>query len=293
MRTTAAGVSTTLFAAVLAAALGGTPAALWSAAEEPRCDALAPPDLREICDRGELRVVRYGGERPPFFTRQAERWVGFDVDLGRDIAERLGVAYREDATAASFDEVVERVAAGDADLAISKLSATLGRAQRVRFTRPYLTVYQAVMVNRLSAPAGGDPFRELDAPEFEIGALDGSAYVGYARRSFPNARVTPHRDFAAMMTLLVDGGLDAVLMDSARANAWRRGNRQQLIRVRTHVDKSRRDPLAMAVGWRHTHLLAWLNLYLERIEADGTAERLYRRWFLDDAPSVPGEEEAR
>ncbi len=274
-RSPAAALAVLAWALLAAAPIAGVLAATAGA----DCEGIQPGDLRAICERGELRVVRYGGERPPFFTRVDDGWVGFDVDLGRDIAARLGVEYREDATAESFDGVVDRVVDGEADIGLSKLSATLARARRVRFTRPYLTVYQALLVNRLSVPGGGEPFAALNAPAFTVGALAGSAYVGYAESTLSRAQVRPYDDFEAMMRDVVAGEIDAALMDSARANTWRRANRQQLIHVRTTVDKSRRDPLAIAVAWHDTHLLAWLDLYLDSIRADGSAERLYRRWF--------------
>ncbi len=243
------------------------------------CERVLPLDLRKICKRGELRVVRYEGERPPFFSLKGDATVGFDVDLGRDMAERMGVRYREVAAAESFDAVVDRVADGSADLGLSKLSATLARAQRVRFSRPYLTVYQALLVNRLSAPGGGDPFQALNAPGFTVGALGGTAYVGYVRDSLAAAEVRPYADFDRMMSDVVAGTIDAALMDSARSDTWRRAHSEQLIHVRTTIDRSRSDPLAIAVAWENTHLLAWINLYLERIRSDGTAERLYQKWF--------------
>lgn len=248
-------------------------------AEGADCERVLPPDLRSICERGELRVVRYGGERPPFFFEENDAWVGFDIDLGRDMAERLGVAYREVKPAESFDAVIERVVDGSADIGLSKLSSTLVRAQRVRFSDAYLTVYQALLVNRLSEPGGGDPFEALSSGSFAIGALAGTSYMGYARESFGTAKVRPYTDFGQMMADVVSGSLDAALMDSARADRWRRENQQELIHVRTTIDRSRSDPLAIAVAWEDTHLLAWVNLYLDRIRSDGTAERLYQRWF--------------
>jgi ABC-type amino acid transport substrate-binding protein len=243
------------------------------------CEQVLAPDLKSICERGELRVARYGGERPPFFFRRDGEWVGFDVDLGRDIARRLGVGYAEDPTAPSFDAVVDRVAAGEADLAVSKLSNTLARAQRVRFSNAYLTVYQALLVNRLSSPTRGDPFEALDTSGVVVGALGGSSYVGYGESLFPQAEVRSFDDFEAMMSNVVGGRIDAALMDSARANTWRQANRESLIHVRTTIDRSRKDPLAIAVAWENTHLLSWVNLYLQRIRADGTARELYHRWF--------------
>ncbi len=256
------------------------------AAESPSpCDRLAPADLHRICSSGQLRVARYGGERPPFFTRQGggirsdtRVWVGFDVDLAHDIAKRLGVRYRM-VPARSFNHVVDLVATGAADVGLSKLSITLDRAQRVRFSKPYMTVYQTLLVNRLSAPKQEDPFEFLNRAGARIGALAGSSYIGYAGHEFPSAQIAPYDDFDSMMDDVVGGRLDAAFVDSARANTWRQENPQLLIRVRAFIAHDRRDSLALAVNWADTHLLAWLNLYLDSIRDDGWADALYRKWF--------------
>ncbi len=246
------------------------------------CDHLPPADLNRICARGRLRVARYQGQRPPFFFSDADgEWRGFDVDLAADIARRLGVEV-EPRPGVSFDEVVDLVAAGDADLAISKLSITLERSQRVRFSKPYMTVYQTLLINRLAAPHQDDPFTALDRPRFSIGALEGSSYIGYAESEFPSARVVPHDDFSQMMLDVTESRLEAAFVDSARANTWRRDNPERLIQVRAFVARDRKDLLAFAVNWRDTHLLAWLDLYLDSIRDDGTAQRFYRKWFFEE-----------
>jgi ABC-type amino acid transport substrate-binding protein len=257
-----------------------------AASESAPCDRLPPTDLRRICASGKLVVARYEGERPPFFFRAASgEWTGFEVELGRRIAERLGVAYKV-RPALSFDQVVDRVATGEADIGISKLSITLARAQRVRFSRPYMTVYQTLLINRLAAPKQEDPFTALDRPEARIGALAGSSYVDYARNEFPTAQVAEYREFDAMMEDVAESRLEAAFVDSARANTWRQSNPQRLIQVRAFVSRERKDQLAFAVNWRDTHLLAWLDLYLESIRTDGSAAELFDRWFVE---SVGGE----
>ena len=249
------------------------------------CDHLPPTDLRRICESGWLRVARYDGERPPFFTKRAgglrsdsRVWVGFDVDLARDIAKRLGVRARH-VPATSFDEVVELVAAGEADVGISKLSITLKRSQRVRFTKPYMTVYQTLLINRLSAPKQQDPFEFLNRPSARIGALGGSSYIGYANKEFPSSEVVAYDDFGALLLDVEETRLDAAFVDSARANTWRRENPERLINVRAHIARDRKDQLAVAVNWQDTHLLAWLDLYLDSIRDDGSASALYAKWF--------------
>ncbi len=285
MRTTLA-FHLAVMLAVLALAPGAAEAqAADEGAAASRCDAL-PPDLGRICANGKLRVARYGGQRPPFFFHTGDgRWRGFDVELAADIARRLGVA-AEETLAASFDEVVDLVAGGSADLAVSKLSITLERSQRVRFSRPYMTVYQTLLINRRSAPKQQDPFVYLNRPRARIGALEGSSYIGYAESEFSSAEVVPQGDLASMMTDVAEGRLDAAFVDSAQADTWRRDNPERLIQVRAFVARDRKDFLAFAVNWRDTHLLAWLDLYLDQIRDDGAAERLYAKWFTAAQPEA-------
>ena len=164
-------LSVALFAALHVA--GGPQPAGETAGASP-CDRLPPTDLKRICASGRLVVARYQGQRPPFFFRgEGGQWQGFDVDLAGDIAERLGVEYQP-RLAASFNDVVDLVADGSADLGISKLSITLERSQRVRFSKPYMTVYQTLLVNRLSAPMQEDPFTFLDRPAIRTSTRSGS-----------------------------------------------------------------------------------------------------------------------
>ncbi len=256
------------------------------------CERLTPLDLRRICESGQLRVARYGGERPPFFYRQAggirsdtRVWVGFDVDLARDIAKRLDVRFRT-VLARSFNEVVDLVATRQADVGISKLSITLDRAQRVRFTKPYMTVYQTLLINRLSAPKQEDPFRFLNRATARIGALAGSSYIDYAVREFPSATIMPYDDFGQMMEDVGESRIDAAFVDSARANTWRQDNPERLIQVRAFIARDRKDLLAFAVHGEDTHLLSWLNLYLDSIRDDGSADELYSKWFAHRTPAV-------
>ena len=138
----------------------------------PPCDDIHPADLKRICRSGRLAVSRYDGQRPPFFFETAEgEWDGFDVDIARDIAARLDVEYQT-VLATSFNEVVAKVADRSADIGISKLSATLERSKKVRFTHPYMTVYQTLLVNRLAAPKQQDPYRFLNRPEVRLGARE-------------------------------------------------------------------------------------------------------------------------
>ena len=96
-----------------------------------------PPGIRSIKERGTLVVAVADLERYPFFyLDQDGALVGADIDLARAIGQALGVAVEFNRSVATFDGVVDLVARGEADVAISKLSVTLDRALRVRFSNP-------------------------------------------------------------------------------------------------------------------------------------------------------------
>ncbi len=95
--------------------------------------------LEKIREEGTLRVAT-----EPFFPPQEfidsnlngqERFVGSDVELARLIAERMGV--KLEIVPMEFTEVLNAVADGSCDLAISGLSYTPQRAAMVELSRGY------------------------------------------------------------------------------------------------------------------------------------------------------------
>lgn len=111
-------------APVAAAPPAATPAGL---VQMPDGRLLAP-EFARIVTRGELVVAVLGVDQPPFFESRNGELAGVDIDLANEIAKKLGVAVRFNREAATFDGVVQLLATGRADLAVSKLSRTLPRA---------------------------------------------------------------------------------------------------------------------------------------------------------------------
>ena len=82
---------------------------------------------------------------------------GVYIALAKDIAAKLGVALEFNRNAKTFKELTEMVARGDVDVdvVISVLSRTLDRAKSISFTKPYVVLRQALLVNRVEATKKG------------------------------------------------------------------------------------------------------------------------------------------
>ncbi|MER6196045.1 ABC transporter substrate-binding protein [Streptomyces sp. NPDC001586] len=121
-----------------------------SQAVDPALARLVPAHLRE---KGEIVIATDASYAPMEFKDAQGRIVGVDVDLGRAIAARLGLAARfQDAR---FDGILAGVKAGKYDLSISDFAATKER-QKVVDMVTYLSTGQAIAV-RSGNPDGVDP----------------------------------------------------------------------------------------------------------------------------------------
>jgi ABC-type amino acid transport substrate-binding protein len=249
------------------AVLGAGPAARAAALKSP-----PPPDIARVLDRGTLVVGLFSKDRPPFFMTGADGTLsGLDVSLSRDVAARLGVAVQFDRSATSFDELCEKAARGEVDVVISKLSRTLDRQKVVAFTRPYLQLRQALIVNRIAAvrlKIEDYPLDYLKTARVKIGALAGTSFVQYAAEMFPNAEIQEFPSWGEAVRAVRAGKVIAALYDDNEVIRLVRQNPDIALYVSIYVLKDKRDAIAMAVAADSTHLRDWLNAYLETHSAE-------------------------
>ena len=250
-----------------------------------------PDDIQRILDAGGLRVAMYFEDVPPFFmTTQSGQFIGIDVELARDIAALLGVKVKFMRESKTFDEVVDMVDQRRADVAISQLSNTLHRAMRVRFSNSYVVAYQALLINRLQATqwqnknrdSRRQPYKMLNRQGVKIGVITGSSYVNFARTDYPKASIVLFDSFDKAVNEVIKGNLMAALYEQTDVRNWHFAHPEGGLNLQTIILKDRKDPLAFAVHRDDEHLLAWLNLYLEKKQADGSLDELLQKYLYSD-----------
>ena len=222
-------------------------------------------DIGQILQRGELVVAMLASESPPFFYRVGDQWVGTDVRMAQQIAKELKVSLRIDRSARSFNEVVDVVARGDADLGVSKLSRTLARAQSVMFSDPYLSLKHALIFNRLELAKIS---REKPLPSVvrrftgSLGVIGQSSFAEFATRNFPNAQITPYTHWDALIAAVKKGEVVGGYRDEFEIRRILKLDPQLALTLRTVTLKDRNDTLGIAVGVRSPTLLAFVNQFL-------------------------------
>ncbi|MCC3372472.1 ABC transporter substrate-binding protein [Cohnella sp. REN36] len=230
------------------------------------------PQMKAIYARGVLRVAMPAMDRKPFFYNNEEGVLsGSDVALAADMAAQLGVGVEYVRSVGSFEEVVNQVASGQADIAVSKLSATLPRAQKVLFSAPYLKLRQGLLLNRLAMARLGSgnqaPLALLRQAKVKIGVIAGTSYVSYANLLFPDAEIVPFATPQASMDAAIQGEVAAIYYDELQLKQLLAGNPDRSIDLQLHLMPDQVDPIAIAVPPDDQRLLAWVNLYLQNNQA--------------------------
>lgn len=252
-----------------------------SRSELPRSDlsrSEMSPDIQRILRRGKLIVAMLKQDNPPFFaTDAAGELEGLDAQVARSLADQLGVEVEFNRSANTFDQVVKTVYQLDADLAISKLSRTLNRAKLVRFTQPYVTMRQGLLVNRLqiAQQANGRNIAEVIRNlEGKVGVIQGSSYVGFLQKKFPKAEIVEFPSWSAAIDAVIRGDVLATYRDELEVKKIVLSKPDAALQFQTIALTDTEDSIAIALPWDSQHLLAFVNQSLEMMQINHTADSL-------------------
>jgi ABC-type amino acid transport substrate-binding protein len=259
--------------------------------------AADPPDIQRILDRGRLIVAMYYKDIPPFFMHipgktmpdgmrclpSAEgNFCGVDVELALGIANKLGVICEFQRKAETFDSLIDILERHEADVAISLLSKTLDRARKVSFTKPYVSLYNGMLLNRLFLATYSEEkslISILNQPSVKIGVKGGTSWVQYANRLFPKAIILEYPSWDPdVISAVRKGEVMAAYADEIEIKKVIIAKPDVAIELKTVVLKDITDPIAMAVPWDSFHLLQWLNAYMEEMKITMTTDSILGRY---------------
>lgn len=106
------------------------PAAEETAGEEVTADGL----LADILERGVIRVSTDANYEPQSFLDENGEFVGFDIDVAREIAKRLGVEV--EFVTPDWDVITAGNWGGQWDMSVGSMTVTTGRQEVLDFATP-------------------------------------------------------------------------------------------------------------------------------------------------------------
>jgi ABC-type amino acid transport substrate-binding protein len=256
-------------------------AILPSFAQMPDSKVPLPADIAAIKKAGKLVVAMNGPDSPPFFSGDADTLHGLDVDIARSIGKQLGVPVEFRRDAKSFAEVAEQVRDGRADIAVSKLSITGPRLQALRFSAPYVTLKQSLIINRLwlsQNAKGREPYEIVRDFNGKISFVRNSSYDTFARVNFPNAIFLPEDKWGVIIDNVTKGTIAAAYRDEFEIKKIAFEKPEAALTTKTITISDSVDQIGVAVKPSSLQLLGIANFVISSEYRDIDVKKLMNRY---------------
>lgn len=256
-----------LWRGLCAALLMGFAAGAWAQ------DAAQPSALDAIKARGELRVGLEAGYMPFEMRDKRGGIIGFDVDLAKLMARKLGVKLTLVNT--QWDGIIPALLTDKFDVLMSGMTVTEERSQQVDFTAPYIIIGQSIIVQPKLAETVKS-YEELNDPRFTIATKLGTTGDLAAQEYLPKAKLLKFETEAEAILQVRSGRASAFVYDLPYNAVYVARNPGQLVLL---GEPFTREELGWAVRKNDPRWLAWLNEFLAGIKQDQAYDALYGKWF--------------
>lgn len=232
--------------------------------------------LEEIKAR-KVFVLGLDDSFPPMgFRNEDNEIVGFDIDLAKEVASRLGLEFK--AQPIDWDAKELELSIGKIDCIWNGLTITPEREAALAFTKPYLNNDQVLVVRQNS-----DINTLKDAAGKTVGAQSGSsaqnAIDSNAEFKKSLKDLVLFRENLTALNDLETGGVDAIVMDSIVASYDIAQSGKKLRLVEEALSKE-----AYGIAFRNHDLKLRdaVQSALEDMAKDGTVEAISKKWFGSD-----------
>ena len=250
-------------------------------AQIPTSTIPLPSDIAAIKKNNVLVVAMTKKDVPPFFSGTGAEIHGLDVEIAQRIGVLLGVPVEFRRDAESFAEVVEQVRDGRADIAVSKLSVTGPRLQVVRFSTPYVTLKQSLIINRLwlSQNSQSRPVHEVVRNfDGKISFIKNSSYDTFARINFPNATFLPEEKWDVIIDKVTKGEIAAAYRDEFEIKKISFEKPEAAISTKSITISDSVDNIAVAVNPKAPQLLSIVDYVIKNEYSNIDTKKLMDRY---------------
>lgn len=216
---------------------------------------------------------------PMGFRNESGELVGFDIDLAKEAAKRMGVTIEFQPIDWSMKET--ELNAGNIDFIWNGYTITDERKEKVAFSKPYLENSQIIVtladspINTKAELAG-----KVVSIQAESSAIDAVNKEPGFIKSLKDGALIEFSTNNEAFNDLESGRSDALVVDEVLARYYMKQKGEEKYKV-LKEDFGNEE---YAVGLRKddTNLLEKLDTTLDEMKSDGTYKKIYSKWFSEN-----------
>ncbi len=233
--------------------------------------------LDNISKSGELKACFDAGYMPFEMKSKSGNYIGFDIDMGKVMAKQMGVKYVPVNTA--WDGIIPALLTGKCDIIMAGMTITAERNMSVNFSDPYIIVGQSILLN----PKLKDKiksYKDLNDPKYTVASKLGTTGEQATKKLIGKAKYNAFDTEIDAAMEVVNGKADAMVYDMPYIAIYSAQNKERTSAI---LEPFTYEPFGWGVKQGDPDMLNFLNNFLRQIHGDGTYERIYDKWFKDDA----------
>ncbi|MGL4987420.1 MAG: amino acid ABC transporter substrate-binding protein [Treponemataceae bacterium] len=236
--------------------------------------------LEKIQQKGVF-VLGLDDSFPPLgFRNASNEIVGYDIDLAKEVAKRLGVTLKLQPIDWSAKE--QELNTNKIDCIWNGFTITKERKEVINYTKPYLNNAQVIIVKKDA------PFKTLEDLAGKRLALQAGSSSADALETKPAFKKTLKEviEFKDYLTAFMDlerNGVDAILIDEVVARYNIKEGKKDFIVLEGSLTSEE-----FGIGFRKkdNQLRDIIQTTLEEMAKDGTISKISTKWFGKDISTI-------
>jgi ABC-type amino acid transport substrate-binding protein len=242
-----------------------TPAATEAAVEQFPADST----LGAIQEKGEITIgVKF--DVPPFGFQnpQTNEVEGFDIEMGKAVAEKLGVEPKF--IEAISDNRIPFLQDGTADLILSTMTINEERVGEIDFSDPYFIARGRVLVKEDSDITGVG-----DLAGKKVCTALGSTYEANLKEQAPEADLQLVDSYSECLELIQNGAVEAVSTDDVILT----GMIIQDDTLKLVGEELTQEPYGAGIKKGETEMVEFVNSVFQEVKDSGQWNELFDNWI--------------
>ncbi len=232
----------------------------------------AQSQLEQIKAAGALKVGTEGTYAPFTYHDSTGALVGFDVEIAREVARRIGVEAQF--VEGKWDGLIAGLDAKRYDVVVNEVTITEGRKAKYDFSKPYI-ISKAVLIVREDNTAIKS-FADLKGKK---AAQSLTSNFGQLARD-KGAVVVAVDGFNQGIDLLLSGRADATINDSLSFLDFKKQKPSAKVKIVDSLESAESQGVLLRKG--NPELLGAIDKALADMKADGTYIRISQKYFGED-----------
>ncbi len=228
--------------------------------------------LSQIKEKGEINIAIEGTYSPYTYHDEDDNLVGYDVDIAKAVAEKLGVT--PVFTETLWDGIIAGLDAKKYDVIFNQVGITEERSEKYLFSTPYTYSYGVIIVKD-----DNNEIKSFDDLNGKKSAQTTTSNWAQTVKDY-GGEIVATNGFSESIQLVINGQADATVNDNVTFADYKKQQPDAKVKVVATSDEATQS--AALIRKEDTSLQEAINEALKELQEEGTLAKISNQYFGED-----------